>query len=222
MNRRQHVKSGVRHSGKSEWEGCAGLASWPSQVANQSQNNTKGSKLQQLTWQQRCGSRASGEQTLLAGVCVLAGLATALAIVAAVHCQRRVCLRCLEMTNPLENWKVKVFFRKSENLFPSWPPCSGSRSSPCCETDSCEKYRGGTLTSPRGSPLEQVDFKKRWRKLSQDANMENGISETWWRRDLSMGESLVLKVASSILHLHRYSNRLIVLISLILDALILP
>ena len=49
MNRRQHVKSGVRHSGKSEWEGCAGLASWPSQVANQSQNNTKGSKLQQLT-----------------------------------------------------------------------------------------------------------------------------------------------------------------------------
>ena len=37
MNRRQRVKSGVRHSGKSEWEGCAGLASWPSQVANQSQ-----------------------------------------------------------------------------------------------------------------------------------------------------------------------------------------
>ena len=51
----------------------------------------------------RCGSRASGEQTLLAGVCVLAGLATALAIVAAVHCQRRVCLRCLELTELLEN-----------------------------------------------------------------------------------------------------------------------
>ena len=41
-------------------------------------------------------------------------------------------------------------------LFPSWPPCAGSRASPCCETDSCEKYRGGALTSPRGSPLEQV------------------------------------------------------------------
>ena len=41
----------------------------------------------------RCGTRASGEQTLLAGVCVLAGLVTALAIVAAVHCQRRICLR---------------------------------------------------------------------------------------------------------------------------------
>jgi len=77
----------------------------------------------------RCGTRASGEQTLLAGVCVLAGLVTALAIVAAVHCQRRICL--------------------------SWPPCAGSRASPCCETDSCEKYRGGALTSPRGSPLEQ-------------------------------------------------------------------
>ena len=52
--------------------------------------------------------------------------------------------------------------------------------------------------------------------------MENGISKTSWHRDLSMAESLALKVASSILHLHRYSNRLIVLISLILDALILP
>ena len=39
---------------------------------------------------------------------------------------------------------------------------------------------------------------------------------------LEYGGSLVLKVVSSILHLGRFSNRLIVLISLILDTLILP
>jgi hypothetical protein len=58
---------------------------------------------------------------------VVAGLVTALLIVTMVHCQKRLC---------------------------QWAGCREARPD-CCETDSCQKYRGGALTSARGSPLEQ-------------------------------------------------------------------
>ena len=41
--------------------------------------------------QLRCGGSVSDEQTVIAGVCVFAGVSTALLIVMAVHCQKKMC-----------------------------------------------------------------------------------------------------------------------------------
>ena len=91
----------------------------------------------------RCSGRAAGEQTVLAGVCVLAGLATALLIVGAVHCQRRLCLRWLPCGGG------------GAECCGGAQCCGGGGAPQCCDTDSCEKYRGA-LTSPGGSPLDHT------------------------------------------------------------------
>ena len=47
----------------------------------------------------RCNTELAGEETLLAGACVLAGIITSLMIVFVVHCQKKMCAwwRCDKM-----------------------------------------------------------------------------------------------------------------------------
>ena len=76
--------------------------------------------------QLRCSGSVSDEQTVIAGVCVFAGVSTALLIVMAVHCQKKMC----------HVWRCHVC-------------CNNSISGTCqeCFESDCDKYSCSPTTA---------------------------------------------------------------------------